>query len=695
MCYSHEDRGAVYPEIAALRADGLNLWYDEGISGGRAWRAEVANAVRGASRFLFYISENSLTSIHCRQEVEYALDNQLAIVPVYLDNSTLPPELQLALNRLQALFKYNDGDYAQHLRDALRQSGVGSRPTVSSVRNTRNSPVKWLAVVFLVLLSLAFLLLQRLPESEHIEPGSIAVLPLRNIDGSERTQIFSSGLTEDVTNRLARIPGMQVSSWQDSSTLPPDASSEEVRERLRVKFYIGGSVRVSGSQIRVVIRLNDAVTGVQLQSRRFDRQSEDFFTIQDEITRLAIASLRIALPENAQDLMNVADTDINIDAYVLYRRGMNQLFLPTTRETLLSAMDWFDKAVREDTDYAAAHAGACRAHTLAFIHLDEPDRIDAAESSCQRALSLSPNLPIVHNALGDLYLAVGKLGPAAAAYRSALDFDENNAIALLGLANVYTQLKRADDAERVYRRAIVVQPGNWRSYNDLGWFYFQNGRYAEAAEAYREVVELDRSNFQGWSNLASALMLSGDFESAAPAFARSIEIDPQAHAYTSLGLMHYYLDDLDSAIVALTQATKLSPGDHLVWANLGDALWHSGETEKARQAFTEALGICQRLLEINPKDSEAMIDMAWSYAMLDEPDLARSLMEEASLLTPDDPYLHYIGGLILARQGKIDAALDSLSNAVNFGYPLVMLKAEPHLRILKDQPAFQSLTNSG
>ena len=96
ICYAHEDGKIVYPEISWLRDQGINIWYDEGISAGKVWRRELAEAIQGASKLLYYISDASLRSEHCNREIEYALDKSIEVVPVYLDETKLTPELDLA-----------------------------------------------------------------------------------------------------------------------------------------------------------------------------------------------------------------------------------------------------------------------------------------------------------------------------------------------------------------------------------------------------------------------------------------------------------------------------------------------------------------------------------------------------------------------------------------------------------------------
>ena len=526
-----------------------------------------------------------------------------------------------------------------------------------------------------------------------IEPNSIAVLQLMNIDGSEETTIFSNGLVEDVINRLARIPGLHVSSRGDSFSLPANSSSSEVRQRLRVNYYIEGSVRLTEEKIRVVIQLIESANGQHLLSRSFDRERKDFFEIQDEITSLTVANLRVALPQDTQTALGTAINVASIDAYILYRRGIEELHKPMTVQTIEQALDWFSQSLEIDPDYAAAHAGICLTYSSGFNIVDDPVFINDAEQACASALELSPNLNIVHNALGDLYWETGKHQEAEASYLRALAINQNDVLAVTGLAIVQSSQQRLAEAEENFRQAIALQPGNWRSYDALGRFLYQNGRYEEAAAAYEEVVSLDTENMQGWGNLGTSLMLSGNFTDAAPAFNRSIDVEPQVDAYANLGLMYYYLGKTDAAVTALENATSLAPDDHLVWANLGDALSFSEQTARSSQVFNRAEGLAESRLAVNRKDAETMIDLAWIKAMLGKMEDAEALIVRAQRIAPSDPYVHYIHGLVLTRMGEHTAALVELETAVEMGYPLVMLAAEPHLTELKEKPRFVALVN--
>lgn len=525
-----------------------------------------------------------------------------------------------------------------------------------------------------------------------VDPNGIAILPFLNIDGSEETRIFAEGLAEDLISRLAKVPSLRVSARNDSFSLPPNAGSEEVRRRLRVSYYLEGSVRVLDERLRVVIQLIDAANGFHRLSRSFDRDRLEFFAIQDEIANLTVANLRVALPPETRVVPDAVTENQNLDAYVLYRRGMDALQRPATVDSVSEALGWFERALATDPEYAAAQAGKCAAYVSGFRVVVDPGYIERAEESCAAALARNPGLDVVHTALGDLYRWTGQYPKAQAAYERALAISVNNVEALTGLAAVYHLDHRPELAEEKYRQAVGLQPGNWRTYDELGTFLFRSGRYPEAAENYRKVLSLDAQNLQGYGNLGAALMLSGDFAGAAPAFMRSIEIKPQRDAYSNLGMMYYYLGELDKSIAALEKAAELAPNDHLSWSNLGDALSFTDDSERARAAFRRAEELAESRLSVNPSDVDTLKDLAWIKAMLGELQEARNLVAAAKRIKADDPYVHFISGLVLVKAGETAEAYDDLTAAIQMGFPLEMLSAEPHLKALSGEARFMSLS---
>jgi tetratricopeptide (TPR) repeat protein len=239
---------------------------------------------------------------------------------------------------------------------------------------------------------------------------------------------------------------------------------------------------------------------------------------------------------------------------------------------------------------------------------------------------------------------------------------------------------------------VGLQPGNWRTYNALGTFLFRLGRYEEAADNYRRVISLDPENTQGYDNLGAALMMSGNFAAAAPAFGRSIEIAPSRYAYSNLGMLHYYLGDLEQAIAAQERAAELAPNDHLTWSNLGDALSFTDDTDRAQAAFRRAEQLAESKLAVNATDAETLIELAWIKAMLGKTPEARELTAQAKKIKVSDPYVHFVSGLVLVRAGELEQAYDDLEAAVDMGFSVEMLAAEPHLRSLRDQARYVALS---
>jgi TolB-like protein/Flp pilus assembly protein TadD/DNA-binding winged helix-turn-helix (wHTH) protein len=524
-----------------------------------------------------------------------------------------------------------------------------------------------------------------------IHDSSIAVLPFLALDSSEETRIFADGLVDDVISRLSRVPGLLVSSRGDAFTLEPNSPSQKVRERLRVALFLEGSVQIAGDQMRIIVQLIDSDTGFHVLSRTFDRPREDFFDIRDEITALTVANVRVALPPGTQATSRLATDDPSLDAYVLYRRGVDASHLPRNVESIDAALAWFDAALEADPDYAAAHAGKCALFVDAYAETDDSVYIDKAQTSCASALDLNPNLDVVHTALGDLYRTTGIYANGEAAYLEALNIEPSSVASLTGLGKIYMLQKKPDAAEARFRQAIGLHPGDWSPYNSLGLFLFRSGRYLEAAEQYEYVVALDNTNTMGYTNLGISNMLAGDFAAAASVLQKAVDIEPRANTYSNLGLMHYYLGRLDEAIDSHRQAVELAPNDHLKWSNLGDALWIAGNFDEARQVFRTAEQLATSALEVNPNDSGVLMDLAWISAMLDKSENARMFIDKARSRAPNDPYVYYYDGLVLLRSGDADAALSALEIAAEKGYSQQMMEAEPHLASLRDQPRFKAM----
>ena len=526
-----------------------------------------------------------------------------------------------------------------------------------------------------------------------VHPNSIAVLRFMNIDGSEQSEVFSHGLAEDVLDRLARVPGLLVSSRGDSWSLPVNSRSADVRKRLRVAYYLEGSVRIVGDDLRVVAQLIDSERGVHIVSRSFDKKIENFLEVQREITELTVANLRVVLPEETQMLFPNEYDGLDVDAYIMYRRGKDRLNEPMTEDVLREAVNYFKQALTLDPGYAAAHAGLCSAYTARYTLASDPQFIDDAERACAAGMAANSNLHMVYTATGDLYSQTGNLPDAESAYLSAININGQDVLAMEGLAAVYERQQRFEEAEQLMIEAVQLQPGNWRTLNSLGRLYFRNGMYSEAADAYARVVALDPRNAKGHGNLGSSLMMVGDFEGAAEALQASLELEPGRTYFSNLAIIYYYLGRFDESVLIHRQAIEESPNQSFVWLNYGDALFFSSEPEKATAAFRRCAEIAEKLLDVDPGRAEVMYELAWAKAMLGDIEGARQLVDRSMSIDPDDPYVHYYDALVSVKEGRYDHAIVALQKSVAGGNPAIMLANEPHLSTLRDMPEFIQLVS--
>jgi tetratricopeptide (TPR) repeat protein len=526
-----------------------------------------------------------------------------------------------------------------------------------------------------------------------VNPNSIAVLKFLNIGDNETGEFFSQGLGEDILDRLARIPGLAVSSRGDSWSLPENASSDVVRDRLRVEYYVEGSVRLVGDDLRVVAQLIRSNTGFHVFSRSFDIRLSSFMDVQREITDLIIANLRVSLPGDSYADVSTAGIDPNIDAYVLYRRGKKILDQPLAIGSIEEAIGFFEQSLMIDPDFSAAHAGICRAHVARFEMTDSPESIELAESACGAALAANPNLNVVHTAFGRLHWNTGNLEDAEKAYREALAINAKDVAALQGIAKVEARRNNVGEAVQMLKRAIDLQPGNWRSIYSLGGLYFANGMYSEAAYAYRQVVLLDPDNWLGHGNLGGALMMMGEFEAALDSIKTSLDIGETASDLSNLGIIYYYLGEFDNSASIHREAANKMPEVSFVWLNLGDALRFSSTPELASEAYRRAAELSADLLEINPNSPSDLFDRSWALAALGEIDEASFLISRAIELAPNDPYGHYYGALIDVLSGNNDDALDALELAVEKGYPPAMLVVDPLLSDLHEYSKFRDFVS--
>jgi tetratricopeptide (TPR) repeat protein len=374
-----------------------------------------------------------------------------------------------------------------------------------------------------------------------------------------------------------------------------------------------------------------------------------------------------------------------------YLRGNEWLRAQVTTENLAEAEAAFREAVALDPEFAMPYGGLCRVNLIRYQRGHDVDKFSAAEANCQRTLSLNAVQAGPHKALGELYLASGRLDDAEAQYKTAQRLSVRDAEAVIGLAEVADHRGSAVEAEREYRQAVALEPNYWRTHAALAHFLFDKGRFEEAALVYEQLTQIDPSHRDAWGGLGSARYMDGDFDGALAAWQKALALEPEALEYSNVATAYYFLGRFAEAAANYERAVALEPKDHRFWGHLGDARESLGQRDAARRAYETAADLARQNLGVNADDIDTRVQLAGYDAHLGRDDLAKGALADAMHLTPGDLYLYYETAVAYTILRMPDAALDALAVAVEQGYPRRLVAADPQFESLRTLERFSRI----
>lgn len=524
------------------------------------------------------------------------------------------------------------------------------------------------------------------------EPKTIAVLPLVDLSPSGGNEYIGEGLAQELSSRLARIPGLRVAS--QTSTFAYKGSHNDVRaiaRALGVRHVVEGSVRREGDHIRVTADLIDATSGYHVWSQSYDRNWQDLLVIQDDLSRSIISTLQVVLSSDLAQRVGQAPT-ARVAAFDLYLSGIARLRQPAAAEQLDIAEQMFHEALAMDPRFAPAYAGLCERYTIGYESSRDTAFASKAEAACKQALALDGSLREVEMGLAHLYLVTGRADQAAVLLHTVIGKDPTDADAYIGLGDAYAGQHRTAEAEIAYGRAIEAEPSYASARTALGSFLFQHGRAAAAVPHYRRVTELVPGSATAFNNLGAALLMSGDFAAAGAACERSLKLAPSRSGYSNSGTVYYFLGRFSEAAGMFRKATELAPQDHRAWGNLADALYRiEAGRAQAEQEYRHAVVLAERRIGVNPGDATTWIQLAFYHARLGEPARSAPCLSRALALGADDAFVQYYAALTALEERDTEAALERLRHAIELGYPTQMVRAAPELSHLVHDDRFQHL----
>ncbi|MFI5309857.1 MAG: protein kinase [Gemmatimonadales bacterium] len=338
---------------------------------------------------------------------------------------------------------------------------------------------------------------------------SIAVLPFANMSGDPENEYFSDGISEEIINALAQLPGLRVAARTSAFSFKgKNVDLRSIGDQLGVSTVLEGSVRKAGNRLRITAQLIKAADGYHLWSERYDRELTDVFAIQDEIANAIAGRLKCTVGERTSQLVKPGTA--NLDAYDLYLKGRA---LELQRgPALLTAVECFEQAVALDPGYAAAHAELAK--TLLLLSMwgmrSPADTHDRAAVAATRALAADPGLVAVHVAQAMFAFCVEHdREKASRAWARAVDLDP---------ADVEARALRADydlayargacvEAIREVDIALAADPLNVNARAHRSLILAWARRFDEAEAEARKAIELGPRVFYAHWALVHALVL--------------------------------------------------------------------------------------------------------------------------------------------------------------------------------------------
>jgi eukaryotic-like serine/threonine-protein kinase len=465
---------------------------------------------------------------------------------------------------------------------------------------------------------------------------SIAVLPFTDLSVDRRLEFFCDGISEEIANALARLPGLRVLGRNSTAQLRDGAGgSRAAAAALAVGTMLEGSVRASANDLRVIARLIDTADGSVRWSERFDRTLDDVFAVQDEIAKAVVRALGVPFASGVQAALPApaADGATSVAVYSLYLKARHY-WNRRTEDGLRRSVTLLQQAIEQNPWYAEAYAALGEAYaTLGLYGVVPPsEAMPNAAAAATRAIELRDTLP----------------GP----------------FATLGcIAGVYEW--NWPDGERQFRRAIDVNPANPAAHH---WYAINHlvplARFGEANEELQRAADNDPLSMPIRVSVGLLRYFARAYDEAERELRDSLELDAgSVPGRLFLGLTLVELARGDDALRELETAAQLSRSPEIV-AAMGYAAARGGQSAIARRLLDELLAL-SRERYVSPSL------VAQIYAGLGEVEPALEWLEHACNARAADLAWLAVRPVfdVLRPQRRFTAMLDQLALAPEAGRP--------------------------
>jgi serine/threonine-protein kinase len=422
---------------------------------------------------------------------------------------------------------------------------------------------------------------------------SLAVLPLVNDGDDPNSEYLSDGITECIINSLSVLPKLRVVPRSTAFRYKgKQADLQEIGSELGVRAIVAGRVVQIGDSIIVKMELVDIANEAHLWGEQYRRTTTDIFSLVEEIAEDISEKLKLKLTGEQKKQLAKRYTE-NTEAYQFYLKGRYFVTSKRTEEWIKKGIEYFQKAIDLDPNYALAFSGIADAYGFLASSTGgwSPHKgYPRAKAAALKALELDDALGEAHCSLGFSYLL----------------YDWN-----------------WKEAEREFKRAIELSPNYPSAHDGYGFYLKAVGRFDEAIEKGKQVQRLDPLSPFAHVSLGYAYYFARDYEKAIEECNKALELDKYStSAYRNLGLAYLQQGKLDNAIAALNKAVTFSSGGLAFESYLGYAYARAGKE-------TEALEVLASLQEYAKRQYVSAYNIAMIYLGLGNPDKTFEWLKKA------------------------------------------------------------------
>jgi adenylate cyclase len=574
VSYARVDKARVAPIVAAIEARGWSVWWDPEIAAGQLFDDQIEAQLAAAKCVLVVWTPTSVASRWVRGEAREAADRGI-LVPVRFDDARLPMDVR-ALHTTD-LDRWGDNPSSAPFQEVLRAlGGMMARNAApraeSAVAGAPADPA---------------------PKSSRV---SICVLPFANMSGDAEQEYFSDGISEDIITDLSKVSSLAVVSRNTAFGFKSrSVDIAQIGRQLKVAYVLEGSVRKAAGRVRITAQLIEVSKDNHVWAERYDRDLEDIFALQDEISQAIVKALKLKLLPEEKKAIEQRGTN-NLEAYNLYL--MARQFSVTGNYGNVRRCEAIIRLCRSATEidpgYATAWALMAVAQAALKFYFNGPG--DGGLAAAERALALDANLGDAHAAKGRVLTSEGRYDEALVEIDAALRLGPESFEVNSAAARLYFTQRRLPEAVRYYEKAAALMETDFSSVSLLMTCYKALGETEKFRDAARrtlaraeKITTQEPDNGLALGYVVWSLCTLGEAERAKDLAKRAMLLDPDNLTMLyNFGCAFTELGELEVALDLLGPVFERDAAETINWAKVDPDLDPLREDPRFRAMMAKA-----------------------------------------------------------------------------------------------------------